>query len=130
MPRHRSAGGAGNALARGTSGPMKTFSDAQARALADEPCQPCQPAAVHEPKAAEPAAVVVADPSKPSWIVVEAVTADGGPAAGENYDIELPNGKHVTGALDKNGRIRVEGIDPGTCKVGFPKRDAQDWKKA
>jgi hypothetical protein len=32
--------------------------------------------------------------------------------------------------LDSEGRARVDGIDPGTCKVSFPDRDAKDWKKA
>ena len=36
----------------------------------------------------------------------------------------------IEGALDGKGQARIEGIDPGTCKVLFPNRDAKDWKRA
>jgi hypothetical protein len=44
-----------------------------------------------------------------------------------SYRIELPDGAVRTGMLDGNGRARLDGIDPGTCKVSFPSFDRRDW---
>jgi hypothetical protein len=44
-----------------------------------------------------------------------------------NYKIELPDGAVRTGMLDANGRARLDGIDPGNCKVSFPSFDRRDW---
>ncbi len=45
--------------------------------------------------------------------------------------ITLPDGSTVaTGTTDEKGRARVEGIDPGTCKVTFPELDKDAWKTA
>jgi hypothetical protein len=43
------------------------------------------------------------------------------------YRIELPDGAVRTGMLDANGRARLDGIDPGSCKVSFPAYDRRDW---
>ena len=55
---------------------------------------------------------------------------DGLPVAFEPYQVELPDGSTVEGTLDGRGQARIEGIDPGNCKVSFPNRDAKDWKRA
>jgi hypothetical protein len=33
----------------------------------------------------------------------------------------------ISGTLDENGFARVEGIDPGQCKVTFPDLDKDAW---
>ena len=94
-------------------------------------CQQCTPASTPSVKgtSAPLASVVVADPSKADWIAIELVTPDGTPVPGEPFVLELPDGKTFTGKLDNLGRIRVEGVAPGNCKVSFPERDAKEWKK-
>jgi type VI secretion system secreted protein VgrG len=65
---------------------------------------------------------------KKSWIEIELVDQDKKPVAGEPYRVTLPDGETVAeGTLDDKGRARVDGIDPGTCKVTFPNRDKASW---
>lgn len=65
------------------------------------------------------------------WIAITLVDLEGEPMPGEPYRITLPDGQLVAeGTLDENGHARVEGIEPGTCKVTFPRRDARSWKSA
>lgn len=66
---------------------------------------------------------------KLSWIEIELVNEEYKPVPSEKYLIELPDGTRRGGMLDSEGRARVDGIEPGTCKVSFPDRDAKDWKK-
>ncbi len=66
-----------------------------------------------------------------SFIEIELVDDAGNPVPGEPYEITLPDGKRVaTGTLDHKGFARVDGIDPGTCKIGFPRLDKDAWKPA
>ena len=94
-------------------------------------CQECQPATT--PKVlgkSEPLpAVLTVDPNKPDWIGIELKTPQGDPVPKEAFLLELPDGKKVSGRLDNLGKVRVEGVDPGNCKVTFPDRDAREWKK-
>ena len=55
--------------------------------------------------------------------------ATGAPAAGERYEVRLPDGKRgAKGTLDEKGWARVEGLDPGECTVSFPDRDKDAWE--
>jgi len=66
---------------------------------------------------------------KPHWIEIVLVDEQENPASGEAYSITLPDGKTVAeGTLDEKGFVRVDGIDPGTCKVTFPNLEKQAWK--
>ena len=68
-------------------------------------------------------------PSKPPhFIEIEMVDEDGNPVPGEQYQITLPDGSVASGTLDAKGTARVDGIEPGTCKVTFPKLDESAWK--
>ena len=49
---------------------------------------------------------------------------------GERYRIELPDGSTAEGTLDEKGQARVEGIEPGNCKITFPDLDQDAWEKA
>jgi hypothetical protein len=72
---------------------------------------------------------VVVDPTKTSWVEIELLDDHGKPVPGEQYLITLPDGTDVEGTLDSNGRARVDGIDPGTCKITFPTIDKRCWHK-
>jgi hypothetical protein len=66
---------------------------------------------------------------KPHWIEIKLVDTEGNPVPGEKYKITLPDGSTVAeGTLDGKGFARVDGIDPGTCKVTFPNLDESVWK--
>jgi|ERR1051325_182049 hypothetical protein len=65
-----------------------------------------------------------------SWIEIELVGEDGKGIAGEPYKITMPDGTVHRGTLDDKGCARVEGMDPGTCKVTFPELDKDAWEKA
>lgn len=66
---------------------------------------------------------------KKSWIEIELADKKGKPVPGEAYRVTLPDGQTVAeGTLDEKGFARVDGIDPGTCKVSFPKLEKQAWK--
>jgi hypothetical protein len=93
-------------------------------------CQACQPAttpAIASQTAPLPSVMVV-DPDKPDWIGISLVTPDGKPIPGEPFVVQLADGKTVVGKLDNLGKVRLEGVDPGSCKVTFPERDAAEWK--
>jgi hypothetical protein len=65
---------------------------------------------------------------KKSWIEIQLLDKLGKPVPGAEYKIVTPQGTEQTGYLDENGRAWVDGIDPGTCKVTFPKYDRREWK--
>lgn len=67
---------------------------------------------------------------KKSWIEVELKDEHGEPVVGERYRVELPDNKTIAeGTLDEKGFAKVTNIDPGNCKVSFPKIDGRAWKK-
>lgn len=71
------------------------------------------------------------DKEKKSWIEIELVDEENNPVPGEKYKVILPDGKTVAeGTLDEKGFARIEGIDPGTCKITFPNLDKDAWEKA
>lgn len=68
---------------------------------------------------------------KKSWIEIELVDEQQQPVPGEKYRVTLPDGRTVAeGTLDEKGFARLEGIDPGTCKITFPELDREAWKRA
>jgi hypothetical protein len=71
------------------------------------------------------------DKKKKSWIEIEMVDEDKKPVPGEAYRITMPDGETVAeGTLDGKGFARVDGIDPGTCKITFPELDKDAWEEA
>jgi hypothetical protein len=65
---------------------------------------------------------------KKHWVEIALFDKDGKPIPNENYSITVPGGSVVSGSLNAKGRARVNGIDPGTCKVTFPNLDQHSWK--
>ena len=68
-------------------------------------------------------------PDKKSWIEIELLDQQGKPVPDEEYQVELPDGSTVDGNLDGMGLARVDGIDPGTCKITFPNLDKRIWRR-
>ncbi len=71
----------------------------------------------------------VISPEKKHWVEIAMVDKEGNPTPGQAYEIQLPDGTIVTGSLDERGGARVEGIDPGNCKIKFPTLDKTVWKR-
>ena len=67
------------------------------------------------------------DPSKKSWVEVLLRDQDNKPLVGEEIAIELQDGSIVNCVTNPRGKIRIEGIDPGSCKVRFPNLDESSW---
>jgi hypothetical protein len=66
---------------------------------------------------------------KKSWIEIELRNKKNEPVPGEAYRVTHPDGQTVAeGTLDENGFARVDGIEPGACKVTFPNLEKQAWK--
>jgi type VI secretion system secreted protein VgrG len=76
----------------------------------------------HKPPAQEEKEV------KTSWIEVELIDEEDQPIPGEIYEITLPDGTVASGSLDDKGLARVEGFEPGSCKISFPKLDQDAWE--
>jgi hypothetical protein len=71
------------------------------------------------------------DQAKTSWIEIEMKDEADQPVTGEAYQITLPDGETVaSGSLDEKGFARVEGIEPGSCKITFPNLDKSAWEEA
>jgi hypothetical protein len=70
----------------------------------------------------------VVSPDKKHWVEVSLVDQDGNPVADANYEITVPGGSTITGTLNSKGAARVEGIDPGNCKITFPDYDQDGCK--
>jgi hypothetical protein len=71
-------------------------------------------------ESAAPSSEKVADLS---WIEVQVVDENGAALAGARYKAELPDGSSREGKLDRSGRLRLDGIPAGDCKVRFPDLD-------
>jgi len=67
---------------------------------------------------------------KKTWVAIELKDNQGNPVPNEAYEIELPDGTKLQGALDEQGQAGVGDIDPGNCRIRFPDLDAKAWKPA
>ncbi len=68
---------------------------------------------------------------KTSWIEIELVDEQGDPVPGQRYRVTLPDGETVSeGTLDERGLARLDGIEPGSCKITFPDLDKEAWHKS
>jgi hypothetical protein len=91
----------------------------QAGKYGSAPLKPHKPPETDEEKA-----------KKKSWIEIEMVDEEKNPVPGERYRITLADETVAEGTLDDKGFARVEGIEPGTCKITFPELDKEAWEKA
>ena len=67
------------------------------------------------------------DPKEPRpalvrrWIEIMVHDRDGAPLSGLHFVLEHPDGTTLEGALDGDGRLRVDDIETaGTCRISFP----------
>ncbi|MFO0614314.1 MAG: hypothetical protein U0414_17130 [Polyangiaceae bacterium] len=67
---------------------------------------------------------------KKTWIEIVLRDEDGAPVPNEPYVLTLVSGEKRKGSLDERGFARIDGIDPGTCDVTFPKIDGREWRRA
>jgi hypothetical protein len=65
-----------------------------------------------------------------TWVEMEVVDDFGQPVTGQSYLCMMPDGKLETGTLDGRGRVRFDGIDPGTCVFSLVDLDEETWAKA
>ncbi len=62
-----------------------------------------------------------------AWLEIALVDERGRPAPGEPYRVVLVDGSAREGELDERGIARLEGLDPGECRVSFPRLDGLAW---
>lgn len=67
--------------------------------------------------------------AKTAWIEIEMVDEADKPVPSVAYRVTLPDGTVDSGTLDEKGFARIEGFEPGTCKVTFPDLDKAAWEK-
>jgi len=66
---------------------------------------------------------------KNSWLEFEMVDGDNKPVTGVAYRVILSDGATAAeGTLDEKGFARLEGIEPGSCKITFPDLDQDAWE--
>jgi type VI secretion system secreted protein VgrG len=71
------------------------------------------------------------DPAKKSWIELQLLREDDGkPVTSERYKITLPDGSVAEGTTDNEGLARLDGIDPGQCKIQFPNLDGRESERS
>lgn len=73
--------------------------------------------------------VLVELTSTSHWIEIVLTDDVGRPRAGERYRLLLPDRQTKEGVLDAKGRVRVDGLEAGSCKVSFPELDPDAWEK-
>jgi len=70
------------------------------------------------------------DKDKKSWIDIKLVDKEGNPISGQKYKVILPDGETAAeGTLDDKGYARVDGLDPGKCKIIFPGLDKSSFNR-
>jgi hypothetical protein len=69
------------------------------------------------------------DRAKKTWVEFQLLDQDGEPVAGARYRLKITDGSVREGSLNELGRVRVNGIDPGTCQISFPQYDGREWKR-
>jgi hypothetical protein len=54
---------------------------------------------------------------------------EGNPVGGKQYRAKLSDGSIKQGTLDDSGRVRFDGIPPGTCTISFIDLDKEAWER-
>lgn len=64
-----------------------------------------------------------------TWVEMEVVDMEGNPVPNKKYLCVLPDGSMRDGLLDKAGRVRFDGIDPGNCVFTLTELDRDAWDR-
>ena len=86
-----------------------------------------------EPADAKGQAAGAKDPlndKKKTWVEFDLLDKFKRPVKGMAVEVTLPDGTVHKGNLSEKGSMRIDGIDPGSCRVYFPKLDGREWAKA
>jgi type VI secretion system secreted protein VgrG len=67
-------------------------------------------------------------PCDKSWIEFRLVDRDNQAVPGEKYTVRLPDQSLMTGSLDREGKVRFEGIAAGRASICFPGMDRKEWR--
>ncbi len=65
---------------------------------------------------------------KKSWLEFSVTDEDGKPLGGHRYRLEHPDERTTEGVVGEDGKVRVEGVEKGKCKISFPDLDAKSWE--
>jgi hypothetical protein len=76
----------------------------------------------------KPPSQTVKECSEKTWVAIELLDEEGNPVAGESYILQLPDGSIMEGNLDESGKAGANNIDPGQCKICFPRFDGRVWR--
>jgi hypothetical protein len=64
-----------------------------------------------------------------TWVEFLVVDMEGNPVSDHNYLVMLPDGSLHEGKLDKSGKVRFNGIDPGTAVFTLTDLDQDAWER-
>jgi hypothetical protein len=64
------------------------------------------------------------DGERPTWLEVVLLDTKGRPVPNERYCLTLATGEERLGRLDRNGRVRVQGVTGDDFTIFFPDRAA------
>ena len=62
-----------------------------------------------------------------TWIELVLVDDEGCPVPNRRFSLVLPDESVQEGVFDARGRVHLEGIDPGMCRLTFPDLDASSF---
>jgi hypothetical protein len=65
-----------------------------------------------------------------TFVEFELVDMNGEPCPGEPCRVTLADGTLVETLLDDKGKLRIEGVVKGDCKITFPELDSEAWEAA
>ncbi|GLR71895.1 hypothetical protein [Agaribacter marinus] len=62
-----------------------------------------------------------------SWVEFSLKDEASNPVSGQKYEVELPDGSIAKGTTDSKGNAKIEGFEPGECKLSFPDLHKDAW---
>lgn len=76
-----------------------------------------------------PAPQVAPCPKTLTWVEFQLVDMEGNPVSGIRYRVRLPDGAVKEGTLDRSGKVRFDGITPGTATINYFELDHEAWER-
>ena len=65
---------------------------------------------------------------KKSFLEFSVADEEGKPLAGHRYRLELPDESVAEGIVGMDGKVRIDGVEKGSCKISFPELDKSSWE--